>query len=230
MTKSKQMSDSIRLGILLSLSGGFMDAYSYIMRDHVFANAQTGNMILLGINLAKKNFHLAFRYFLPILSFGIGIAIAEIIRLHINKHFHWRQICVVFEALILLCVAFIPLNYNLIANSLTSFACGIQVQSFRKIHNNAISTTMCIGNMRSGTQNLYLFFHHKEKNYLNKALLYYFIIICFVIGAIVGDEFIQIFNTKAILFCCILLVISFAFMFADNEKNINSDKKENTNA
>lgn len=26
----------MRLGILLAISGGFMDAYSYMMRDHVF--------------------------------------------------------------------------------------------------------------------------------------------------------------------------------------------------
>ena len=37
---AKQMSESIELGIVLAVSGGFMDAYSYIMRDHVFANAQ----------------------------------------------------------------------------------------------------------------------------------------------------------------------------------------------
>ena len=38
---SKQMSETIELGIVLALSGGFMDAYSYMCRDHVFANAQT---------------------------------------------------------------------------------------------------------------------------------------------------------------------------------------------
>ena len=47
MKHSKQMSESVRLGILLALSGGLMDAYSYIVRDRVFANAQTGNMLLI---------------------------------------------------------------------------------------------------------------------------------------------------------------------------------------
>ena len=32
---AKQMSESIELGIVLAASGGFMDAYSYIMRDHL---------------------------------------------------------------------------------------------------------------------------------------------------------------------------------------------------
>lgn len=51
---AKQMSESIELGIVLAASGGFMDAYSYIMRDHVFANAQTGNMLLLGVSISER--------------------------------------------------------------------------------------------------------------------------------------------------------------------------------
>lgn len=43
MRRSRQMSESIELGIVLALAGGFMDAYSYMCRDGVFANAQTGD-------------------------------------------------------------------------------------------------------------------------------------------------------------------------------------------
>ena len=53
MKRAKQTSESIELGILLALSGGFMDAYSYLARGQVFANAQTGNMLLFGVNLAS---------------------------------------------------------------------------------------------------------------------------------------------------------------------------------
>ena len=49
----KMMSESFELGCVLAVSGGFMDAYSYICRDKVFANAQTGNILLFGINLLK---------------------------------------------------------------------------------------------------------------------------------------------------------------------------------
>ena len=39
MIKAKQISESIELGALLAISGGMMDAYSYIERGEVFANA-----------------------------------------------------------------------------------------------------------------------------------------------------------------------------------------------
>ena len=49
MKASKQISESLPIMILLTLSGGFMDAYSYLCRGEVFANAQTGNILLFGV-------------------------------------------------------------------------------------------------------------------------------------------------------------------------------------
>ena len=54
--KEKQMSENFILGIMLALCGGFLDAYTYITRGGVFANAQTGNIVLMGINIAKGDF------------------------------------------------------------------------------------------------------------------------------------------------------------------------------
>ena len=47
-------SNSIYLGVLLAIVGGFLDAYTFISRDGVFANAQTGNMVLLAVKAANK--------------------------------------------------------------------------------------------------------------------------------------------------------------------------------
>ena len=167
---AKQMSESIELGIVLAASGGFMDAYSYIMRDHVFANAQTGNMLLLGVSISERNWPEVVRYLFPVLAFAAGIMLADLVRFRMDekKRLHWRQISVLLEAIVLAGVCFIPVSLNLLANSLTSLACGIQVESFRKIHGNGIATTMCIGNLRSGTQNLCDYIHTKEKVFVKK--------------------------------------------------------------
>ena len=94
MMKITQISESIRLGALLAISGGMMDAYSYIMRGHVFANAQTGNMLLFGVNLSEGNFQTALTYFCPILAFTIGIMLADVFRMKSIERLHWRQISV----------------------------------------------------------------------------------------------------------------------------------------
>lgn len=108
MRRSRQMSESIELGIVLALAGGFMDAYSYMCRDGVFANAQTGNMLLLGINLSERNWGMALHYLFPVLAFAIGIALADVVRMHAKDKslFHWRQLSVLCEALVLFVVCF----------------------------------------------------------------------------------------------------------------------------
>ena len=53
--KKVQMSESAVVNLVLALSGGCMDAYSYLYRGEVFANAQTGNMLLFGVNAAEKS-------------------------------------------------------------------------------------------------------------------------------------------------------------------------------
>ena len=58
-------------GILLAFTGGFLDAYTYILRGNVFANAQTGNIVLLGINIANGNISKVIYYFVPILAFAL---------------------------------------------------------------------------------------------------------------------------------------------------------------
>lgn len=225
MRKSVQISESIRLGILLALSGGFMDAYSYLARGKVFANAQTGNMLLLGVHLSQGHFSLALHYFFPVCAFAIGIILADIIRSKVTHFFHWRQIAVFIEAIILLIVSLLPLDMNLLANALTSLSCGIQVESFRKIHGHVIATTMCIGNLRSGTESISQYILTKERVYLKKALLYYGIILCFIVGAIIGNETIQVFHEKAIIGSCILLIFVSLLMFVDKESKIDVCKE-----
>lgn len=214
---TNQTSESYALGILLALSGGLMDAYSYLYRDHVFANAQTGNILLFGIHLAEKNWHTAIEYLFPIAAFICGITLACILRIFLKElqRIHWRQLSLLLEIITLFIVSLIPVSNNLLANSLTSLACGIQAESFRKINGNNIATTMCIGNLRSATQFLCDFLHSKKRQYAYKALLYFSIILFFSLGAILGNMLIHTFQGKAILGSVLLLSISFVLMFKE---------------
>lgn len=67
------ISETVCIGILLALSDGFMDAYSYMARGQVFANAQTGNILLFGIALSSGRWGRAMAYLLPVVSFAAGI-------------------------------------------------------------------------------------------------------------------------------------------------------------
>ena len=209
---SKQYSESLRIGILLALAGGFLDAYTYLCRGKVFANAQTGNMVMLGISFLEGNTTNVIKYIIPIIAFAIGVLLAEIIRHRLLEHekIHWRQAVLAIEIVLLIFVAFIPYDY--IANTLISLICAMQVESFRKFHGNAYATTMCTGNLRSGTEKLVIFIKNKDRKHLKIALQYYFITFIFCFGAFIGGIFSRNIGRKAILISCIPLVLSLVIM------------------
>lgn len=214
-THSRQMSDAFRTTVFLTLSGGFQDAYTYMGRGKVFANAQTGNIVLMATNFCEGDFAKALRYLLPLLAFAAGVYFAEGIRnrYHLMERFHWRQLILLIEIALLFVVGFIPNNLDWLANMLVSFVCAMQVQSFRKVHGNAYASTMCIGNMRSGTEALCAYFHTRDIAILHKALTYFGVIVLFALGAGFGALLTNVFSVRAIWFSCALLTISFFMMF-----------------
>lgn len=162
-----QMSEAVSTGIFLTLSGGFQDAYTYYCRGNVFANAQTGNIVLMGSHLAAREWNLAVRYLAPVLAFAGGVYMAEHVkRLHRqDRRFHWRQLIVAIEIILLFVVGFLPQDMNMAANIIVSFVCALQVNAFRKIKGSPYATTMCIGNLRSATENLYWYRHTGKKDH-----------------------------------------------------------------
>lgn len=217
MMKKREMSETIEIGFLLAVSGGLMDAYSYLARGGVFANVQTANLLLLGIHTAEGQLDRALIYLMPVLAFSLGIVLSSIISERHFNHLHWRQSALIVEALILLAVSFLPQQMNLMANLLISFACGIQAESFRFVCGYGVATTMCTGNLRSGTEQLTKYVIYKDHQYRKKALLSFSIILFFIIGAILGNQLILRFEEKAILMSTFLLFIVFLLLFKEEK-------------
>ena len=213
--KPRQMSESMPLAIFLTLAGGFQDAYSYNCRGRVFANAQTGNIVLLGQNLAQGHWGAAFRYFIPLCAFLLGVYITERVhhRFRTNEKIHWRQVILLIESLLLVITGFLPQTLNISANALMSFACAMQVNSFRKFHGLPCATTMCIGNIRSATEMLCRYHITKDKTLRRKSIHYYFVILIFAIGATAGALITSVLGSPAIWTAACLLLAGFVLMF-----------------
>ena len=187
--KQIQMSESFLNSAVLAVSGGFQDAYTYFTRDKVFSNAQTGNVVLMSQEFMAGNFIGGIKYLLPFLAFGLGVLVTE----QIN--------------------GFIPHSLNMAATVLVSFSCAMQVQAFRKVNGFAYASTMCIGNLRSGTDALSAFLREKRKEPLIKAFHYYGIIFFFAVGAGIGGNLSVAWGIHTIWVSCILLLISMVFMW-----------------
>ena len=210
-----QMSEAFRTVMFLSASGGLQDAYTYIGRGKVFANAQTGNIVLMSQSLFDGEFARFAHYFIPVLAFALGVAAAECIRLRWReaKRMHWRQLVLLAEIALLFVVGFFPAAWDIGANALVSFSCAMQVQAFRKVHGYPFASTMCIGNLRSGMDSLVAFGHTRDKSLLYKALHYFGVIFVFALGAGIGTQCVGIFGEKTIWLSCALPLVSLCFMF-----------------
>lgn len=214
-THHGQMSESFYTAMFLSLSGGLQDAYTYLFRGKVFANAQTGNIVLLSENLFAGEWGKTIHYLVPLLAFALGVFVAEMLRGQFKnlQSLHWRQLVVLCEILLLFGVGFFPQEWNLLANAIVSFACAMQVQTFRKVNGYGFASTMCIGNLRSGMEALCGWMQTGSAKAKDKAFHYFGIIFLFGLGAGLGSVGIQWFGRYAIWGSCLLLVVSFILMF-----------------
>lgn len=213
--RSAQMSDSLLIAVIVALSGGFQDAYTYFCRDGVFANAQTGNIVLMSSSFFRGDFMRCLKYIFPIVAFFLGTFIAESVRHKCRsvKSLHWRQIIIIAEIVLLFSVGFMPVSLTLIANVIVSFVCAMQVQTFHKVRGHVYASTMCIGNLRSGSEALSHFFRTREKKYLHTFGTYLTVIFAFAVGAGIGSLLSSLLGLRAIWCCCALLFAGFCIMF-----------------
>lgn len=218
MEHQRKVSESIRLGMILSFTGGFLDAYSYLARGGVFANAETGNIVLMGIHMAQGNWKRALMYLVPVTAFALGVFTAELLRERMGEQsrIHWKEGVLWLEIVIIFLAGLLPQQYNSLVNLLIAFICAMQVEAFRKMHGMAFATTMCTGNLRSGTELLALSFFGHDKEKRTNGLWYYWINGIFIVGAAAGTVFCRIFGERAI-WCCILSLAG-AILFVEYHK------------
>ena len=220
------MSDAFRTALFVILSGGFQDAYTYCCRGEVFANAQTGNIVLMSSAFFIGDWNTVLKYIIPVVSFLIGTAVAELIHVRFKpcEKIHWRQIILIIEIVLLFGVGYMPRRFNALANAVVSFVCAMQVQTFHKVRGHAYASTMCIGNMRSGVEALCAYFHVHDRAILKKALTYFSVIAVFAVGAGIGTVITKIVGDKSIWLCCLLLSVSFVIMFVSEEEKVLCSK------
>ncbi len=210
LERSIAVHETLAVGVALALTGGFLDTYTYTLRGGVFANAQTGNMVLMAVKAADGELLSALYYFIPIAAFFLGVLLTESIKLHFtNRQFlEWQQVVLVLEALLLFIIGFLPLSIpDAVVNVTISFICSVQVQSFRKTRGLPYATTMCTGNLRSAADNFSVFLFQKDKDAPRRCVRYLVITLVFCTGAAAGALCSRALGTSAIWICCSLLLV-----------------------
>jgi uncharacterized membrane protein YoaK (UPF0700 family) len=209
--------ESVPFGILLAIVGGFLDAYTFISRGGVFANAQTGNIVLLGVYAAERNWGQALAHVPPILAFVIGVIVAESIKNNSSNFMglDWKRVILILEIIVLFIIGFVPSTVpNIVVTVTVSFVASVQVSSFRKLVDSPYATTMSTGNLRSASQAAYAAITKKDHEYAIRAVRYFTIILSFISGAFIGGLMTLNIGVKSVWAAAIILfsaVILFNF-------------------
>lgn len=223
-----QVSESFLTTSLLTAVGGFLDTYSYLARGGVFANAQTGNIVLLGIHFFNGSWGSSLRYLLPVTAFSGGVIISHAIRdgVRNSQRIHWRQCLILIEILLLSVAAFLPRGGipDTAANILISAVCAIQFSAFRKSSGYASATTFCTGNLRSGSDAFYRYRKTRNREELRKMKNYFGLILAFFTGIPIGALSVHLANEKGLFACLPIMTVAFFLMFINKEKNDNTGK------
>lgn len=196
-------SQRMRVAYLLTLIGGYMDAYTYFERGGVFANAQTGNIIKLGIALANGTSDLYLRYLIPICTFTLGLLASMIIEevLERRQMRLVRRTVLAAEIVGLGIVGLIPLRESLdiVANSIVSIVAAMQYETFTTFRGEAIVTTMSTGNLKKCVDALFAGVVQRDPEKIMRSMLFLSIIMTFTLGAIVGTRCCDALGRAAVL-------------------------------
>ena len=189
--------NSLIMGMLLALVGGYLDAYTYITRDGVFATAQTGNTVLFAVRAASPEYDGALQNIPPFLAFIAGVLVAEHLKNRLlDKH---RRAVLALECFILFVVGWLPGSVpNMLITISVAFVSSLQIGTFNKLGDWSYNSTITTGNLRTAASASYDGFVNHNEEAKKKFIAFTAIILSFISGALIGTFFSTSLEYKAI--------------------------------
>lgn len=221
INRNLPVNEQLMFCLLLTAVGGFFDAYTFVNCGGIFANAQTGNLIFVGIDLIEGNFSEVLHYSIPILSFVIGVLVSKFIEtkykeLSIFKHIYMLLLTQI-AALIIISIKHEYFGVD-VRPIVISFICAIQFDGFRKVNNLVFASVFCTGNLRSMSEHLYKYFVLKKKESKIPFLIYLSVITVFLSGVVLGAAMSKYLLHKAIIIPIFIIFINLIFVAVINNK------------
>lgn len=211
IAKNEELCRNYRLLViacLFTVVGGYMDAYAYLAHGHVFANAQTGNIILLAVDASAGQWAQAARHVPPIVAFALGVATAQLIGVRPKKREFRATLCcqaVEFGILVGLAI-FAGRLPNACVVPCISFVAALQNTSFSQIGTWSFTSPMTTGNLRKATSGLTLWLMDRDPaRNRGQAVALYLICLSFLVGAVCGSFYTR-WDAKDALLPCVGLV------------------------
>lgn len=210
------------LTLLSTFLMGFIDVYTFLNYDGLFASAQTGNMVILGAKLLKGDFWEVLIHAFSFIGFMIGAFAAQgIVERYKNRSWKRYRKYLFFQLVFLLILALIQtaVSASLIAFLLGLLA-GYELTVFRKVKNTGMNNGIMTGNTKNLMNNMYLAVFHKKKEALQTFLDLLLGISLFLFGVIAGAAVLLI-SPLLILWLAFSLTAVFYFLLLFRKSDIS---------
>lgn len=210
--------EAVRIAVMLSAAIGILNACTYLTRGQVFASSQSGNVLYLGLDLARQDFSKFPKYLFTVLMFGTGVFLGEHFHNRYRQH-GWRKISTIVEMVLILIATLMPDSWNLLANPLFGLTCGLQSITYKRFHNITLATVNLNRNITNAIEQFTRYFHLKEPDSITKGLIYLTIISTYLLGIIIGALAVPFIHHYVSLLSIVCLGITLYFMKPDQNPN-----------
>ena len=200
----RSISGLLVIECLFTLVGGYMDAYSYLAQGHVFANAQTGNVVFFAVYASGGEWSRALRHVPPICAFILGVAVARLLGVASEKRtFEATLTCQSIEVVVLALLgvfgARMPHGFVV---PLISFAAALQNTSLSALGPWSVNNAMTTGNIRNATSGFISWLRGQERSKnRGKAIVSGLAFLCFLTGAFFGGTYTRYDEHHALVPC-----------------------------
>lgn len=207
--------------LLLTLANGFLDAYTYVARGGVFANVQTGNVILFAIEVSQAKLAAAFAHVWPLLAFIAGVALAAHIKSGRAERVvpHPLRWTMAVQAAALVIVGFVPASVpHSYVTVPISFLAAMQIGLFRNIGDLAYLPVATTGNMMRFVESGYDGFVEKHDQGRRAVRIYGTLILAFSGGAVIGAVASFAWSVRAVWVAAVVLAVTLVLFIIDETR------------
>ena len=181
----QKYAQSLLIGLTLAFCGGYIDAYTYVLREHSLVAGQTGNIVFLAVDIASKGLVLTETRFFTLVFFILGIFTISFLAKKLDSPY-------VKPLSLLPCI-------------LACLVIGFQTTSFSKIEGIPYNNSFSTGNIKKGmlAWNGFFFSHNLADKHAAK--LYLAITLAFALGALCSAELEKIWGIHTIWAITVIL-------------------------
>ena len=135
---------------LIAVSG-FWGAFTYLLRGNTFCNAQTANVVLLGLAVGAANWKKARYYLIPISAYMLGAFVSELFPNPVKHRLQirWESMLLAVEMAVILFLGFLPESAPVqISQVAINFIASMQYNTFRQAQGTPMATTFVTNHIR----------------------------------------------------------------------------------